>query len=65
MEGGTRVKEKSINRNMANTAFFTASDGTLNDVTLGASVVKEAETPSVVDMSVEKQVQSPVVDQTN
>ncbi|GJS94448.1 probable leucine-rich repeat receptor-like protein kinase [Tanacetum coccineum] len=62
---GRGVKEKSINRNMANTALFTTSDGTLNDVTPGASVVKEAGTPSVVDMSVEKEVQSPVVDQTN
>ncbi|GKB73170.1 hypothetical protein Tco_0934582, partial [Tanacetum coccineum] len=54
---GRGVKEKSIDKNKTNTAgsgLFTASDGTLNEVTL-VSVVMEGVTPSVIDMDAEKE----------
>ncbi|GJQ93565.1 hypothetical protein Tco_0004704 [Tanacetum coccineum] len=62
--GGRGVKEKNLNRNKANTSsgigVSTESDDTINeDTPVGvASVVQECVTPSVVDMTVEKEKQS-------
>ncbi|GJT69082.1 zinc finger, CCHC-type containing protein [Tanacetum coccineum] len=68
--GGRGVKEKNLNRNMMNTTtgigLSTESDGTMNDDTpvVVASAVKEVVTPSVVDMTVEKEKRSSLKDTT-
>ncbi|GJR05506.1 retrotransposon protein, putative, ty1-copia subclass [Tanacetum coccineum] len=65
-KGGRGVKEKSINKNKMNIAgigLFTTSDDTLNEVT-PVSVVKEVETPYVVNRTVEKEKLSSVEDTT-
>nr|GFA02627.1 hypothetical protein [Tanacetum cinerariifolium] len=64
--GWIGVKEKSINKNKTNTpciGLFTTLDGTLNEVT-PVFVVKEVETPSVVDMTVENKKLSSMEDTT-
>nr|GEW13881.1 hypothetical protein [Tanacetum cinerariifolium] len=68
---GRGVKEKSLNRNKKNTvtgtSLTTESDRILNDDTLvvDASAAKEFVSPSVVDMNVEKDKRSPLVENTN
>ncbi|GJS55941.1 hypothetical protein Tco_0629303 [Tanacetum coccineum] len=64
--GGRGVKEKNINKNKTNTigiGLFTTLNGTLNEVT-PVSAVKEDETPSVVDMTVENEKLRSVEDTT-
>ncbi|GKE88151.1 hypothetical protein Tco_1565626, partial [Tanacetum coccineum] len=66
--GGRGVKEKNLNRNTMNIAtgigLCTESDGTMNEDTLVVvtSAVKEVVTPSVVDMTMEKEKRSSLED---
>ncbi|GJT07122.1 hypothetical protein Tco_0841584 [Tanacetum coccineum] len=68
--GGRGVKEKNLNRNKTNTTsgigLCTESDGTMNEDTsvVVAFAVKEVVTPSMVDMTVEKEKQSSLEDTT-
>ncbi|GKA08187.1 cytokinin dehydrogenase 3-like protein [Tanacetum coccineum] len=68
--GGRGVKEKDLNRNSMDTTLgiglSTESDDTMNEDTpiVVASVVKEVVTPSVVDMTVEKEKLNSLKDTT-
>nr|GEV93190.1 proteasome subunit alpha type-5 [Tanacetum cinerariifolium] len=68
---GRGVKEKNLNRNKMNTVTGTSltaeSDGILNDDTpvVDASAAKEFVSPFMVDMNVEKDKRSPLVENTN
>ncbi|GJX63376.1 RNA-directed DNA polymerase [Tanacetum coccineum] len=69
-EGGRGVKEKDLNRNMIDTTscigLSTKSDDTMNEDTpvVVAFVVKEVITPSVVDMTLEKEKRGSLDDTT-